>query len=112
MRIKVHGGTRSSHSNNLCSTCRHSRITRGHTLDEELVFCNASHLRTTQITFKVSECSDYSDQTVPSYWELLQQAWILQPGSRKRPAGFVRSSDLRDAEFDRYMAGLRKHGGP
>jgi hypothetical protein len=49
------------------------------------------------------------DQTVPSYYELLQVAWILQPGSRKRPAGFVRASELRDEDFARYMSDLRRH---
>jgi len=88
-----------------------SRITRGRRLDEELVFCDASHIRTTQITFKVTSCSDYSDQSLPTYFDLLQQAWILQPASRKRPAGFVRASDLRDEELLRHMADLPERQG-
>ena len=108
MRFKIHGGTPAAHGDGLCASCRYSRITRGQTLDEELVFCNASHFGASQITFKVCECSDYSDQTVPTYWDLMQQAWILQPASSKRKAGFVRASDMRDTEFERYMAGLAK----
>ena len=109
MHIKIHGGTPSDGEKSLCDTCRHSRITRGRRLDEELVVCNASHLRATQIAFKVTSCSDYDDQRVAGYYELMQQAWILQPESRKRPAGFVRASDLRDADFERYMADLHRH---
>ena len=109
MRIKIHGGTPSDADSSLCHTCRHSRVTRGRKLDEEIVLCEASHLKTTQITFKVTWCSDYMDQTVPSYYELLQAAWILEPGSRKRPAGFVRASELRDEDFARYMSDLRRH---
>jgi hypothetical protein len=109
MRIKIHGGTPSDADSSLCHTCRHSRVTRGRKLDEEIVLCEASHVKTTQITFKVTSCSDYIDQNVPSYFELLQLAWILQPGSRKRPAGFVRASDLRDEDFARYMSELRRH---
>jgi len=30
-----------------------------------------------------------------SYHELLERAWILKPGSTRRPAGFVRASELR-----------------
>lgn len=112
MRIKVHGGTTTDSEHSLCTTCRHSRITRGRKLDEELVFCDASHLRTTQITFKVTSCSDYSDVRLVSYYELMRQAWILQPGSRKRPAGFVRASDLAQEEFARYMADARTHEEP
>jgi len=62
-----------------------------------------------RITFKVTSCSDYVDQSVPSYWELMHQAWILRPESGKRPAGFVRASDLRDEEYSRDVSGLGKH---
>ena len=111
MHIKIYGGTPPNDGDSLCDTCRHSRITRGRRLDEELVFCDASHIRTTQITFKVTSCSDYSDQNLPTYFDLLQQAWILQPASRKRPAGFVRASDLRDEELLRHMADLPERQG-
>jgi hypothetical protein len=109
MRIKIREGTPVHNETTLCSTCRHSRITRGRKLDEELVFCGASHFGTTQITFKVTTCSAYSSQTEPTYVELMQQAWILRPGSRRRPSGFVRASDLRDEEVARYMADVRRH---
>jgi hypothetical protein len=74
MRIKVHGGTPANDDSSLCNTCRYSRITRGRRLDEELVFCDASHIKTTRITFKVTSCSEYSDQTLPTYFDLMQQA--------------------------------------
>ena len=112
MRIKVYRGTVPNEGDSLCNTCRYSRITRGRRLDEEIVFCDASHIKTTQITFKVTSCSDYSDQSLPTYFELMQQAWILQPESRKRPAGFVRASDLRDEEVAQYMADLREREEP
>ena len=109
MRIKVYRGTVPNDGDSLCDTCRYSRITRGRRIDEEIVVCEASHIRAMQVTFKVTSCSDYSDQHQPAVLELMQQAWILQPASRKRPAGFVRASDLRDEEFSRYMADLREH---
>jgi hypothetical protein len=31
--------------------------------------------------------------------ELLEDAWVLQPGTKRRPAGFVRGSELRDKEI-------------
>ena len=108
MHIKVHGGTPLNSADSLCNTCRHSKITRGHKLDEELVICNASHLEATRITFRVSSCSHFIDQCCPSPYELMEQAWILQPPNGKRPAGFVRARDLREEEFARCMADLRK----
>ena len=111
MRMKVYGGTPEDGGESLCTTCRFSRVTRGRRLDEELVFCDASHMRTTRVTFKVTSCSDYSDQSLPTYFDLLQQAWILQPASRKRPAGFVKASDLCDEELLRHMADLPERQG-
>jgi hypothetical protein len=109
MRINVRDGTPAHDDTTLCTTCRHSRITRGRKLDEELTFCSASHIGTTRVTFKVTSCSAYNNQTEPTYYELMQQAWILQPGSRRRPSGFVRASDLRDEELARYLSEARRH---
>jgi hypothetical protein len=111
MRIQVRGGTPVGDEGSLCDSCRHSRVTRGRTLEEEQVVCEATPMRAAIITFKVKSCSGYLDDKTPSYMELLQQAWILQPGSSKRPAGFVRASDLRDAEFERCVAALRERDG-
>jgi hypothetical protein len=108
MRIKIHGGTPVHDGDSLCNSCQNGRITRGRSANEEIVFCDASHMFPTRITFKVTSCSEYTDHSVPSYWELLQQAWILQPASRRRPAGFVRASDLRDDELARYKSELRE----
>jgi len=110
MRITVRGGTRRHDGDTLCQTCRHSRITRGHRIDEELVFCGASHGTTVQVTFKVSSCSDYADMRMPSYFELMHQAWILQPGTRKRPAAFVRASGLQEGEIARHLIPVRRPG--
>jgi len=35
----------------------------------------------------------------PTYMELLEDAWVLQPGTKRRPPGFVRGSELRDKEI-------------
>ena len=52
-----------------------------------------------RITFKVTSCSDYADSRLPSYGELVQQAWILKPATKRRRAGFVRGRDLDYREF-------------
>ena len=103
MRVKVQGGTVSHEPTSLCGTCRHATMIRGQTLDEEIVHCHASPITSMRVTFKVTSCSSYDDERLPSFMELMEQAWILQPGSKRRPAGFIRASDLRDAEFADIM---------
>jgi len=113
MRIKVQDGTPIGSESSLCATCRCATIVRGRSLDEELVLCSAVGLHGVQITFKVTSCSDYADRRTPSYLEMVQDAWILRPGSRRRPAGFVRSSDLQEEElFDFRSNPGRKRGKP
>lgn len=104
MRVRIDGGTPRHHGESLCESCRWSRIIRGRTLDEEVVHCDASHTSPMRITFKVTSCSDYTDTRVPSYHELVQQAWILRPATKRRRAGFVRGSDLGYREFADVMS--------
>ena len=58
-----------------------------------------------RIRFKVTECSAYVDARLPTYAQLLEQAWILRPTTGRRLAGFVRSSELRDDEFRKDLKG-------
>lgn len=106
MRIKVHDGTVLNGESNMCSTCRHATIIRGRRLDEEIIICRGLTIRGVRVPFKVTSCSAYSDQRLPTYMELFEDAWILQRGTRKRPAGFVRGRELRDEElFEPAAAG-------
>ena len=107
MRVKIHDGTASSSESSLCNTCRNATITRGRRLDEEIVQCHAVPMQGTRITFKVTFCSSYSDARLPSYIEMMEDAWILQPASKRRPAGFVRSRDLRDEDLAMLRVELR-----
>jgi hypothetical protein len=107
MRIKVYDGTVSHSGHSLCDTCRHATITRGRSLDEEIVRCEAQPMRTVFIRFKVTECTAYMDARLPTYAQLLEQAWILKPDKGRRCAGFVRSSDLDEDELCDIMTGLR-----
>ena len=106
MHLKVQNGTVSNSENSLCNTCRLSTIVRGRTLDEEIVHCHALSMRSTRVTFKVTHCSAYSDARHPTYLQMLEHAWILQPGSKKRPAGFIRAADLHDEEMAQMIKTL------
>jgi hypothetical protein len=103
MNLKVRNGTPNHSSQTLCATCRLSMIVRGRTLDEEIVHCHAMPTHTVPITFTVTSCSTYCDARAPSYMQLLQTAWILKPGTKKRPAGFIRAADLSDKEMSDLM---------
>src|SRR4030095_16459067 len=98
MRNKIYGGTSSQSGRSLCETCRHSMITRGRKLEEEIVSCEALTARSAQITFVVTECSAHMDAALPTYHELFEKAWILRPRDGKRAAGFVHSSELSAKE--------------
>ncbi len=108
MHLKVQNGTVSNSESSLCNTCRLSTIVRGRTLDEEIVQCHALSMRSTRVTFKVTHCSAYSDARHPSYMQMLEHAWILRPGSKKRPAGFIRSADLHQDELSDIMVDIHK----
>ena len=103
MRIKIHDGTPLGSDSNLCQSCRASRIVRGRTLDEEIVFCDAMAMSPVRITFKVTDCSSYDDRRLPTYAQLAHQAWILAPATRRRPAGFVRAANLPAAERYKFL---------
>jgi hypothetical protein len=104
MLVRVHGGTPVQEGDSLCDTCRHARIVRGRRLDEALVVCGALVMEVVRITFKVTSCTEYSDDREPTYHELFEKAWILRPPTKRRPAGFIRSTDLTPAEVRRIFA--------
>lgn len=108
MRIKVYGGTARGDGGSLCDSCRHSRIVRGESVDDELVVCEVSHMWPTRISFKVASCTHHDDRRFPAYYEMMQQAWIFQPGSRRKRPGFVRASELQERELLRHMASAHK----
>ena len=110
MRLKIHNGTPLNGDDSLCTSCRHSTIIRGRTLDEEIVHCHAASMRTTRVTFKVTSCSAYSDRRLPSVLELMEHAWILQRGSKRRSAGFIRASDLREEEMATLWGDMYRRG--
>jgi hypothetical protein len=106
MLLKVHGGTPAQDGESLCGSCRNARVVRGRRLEEELVVCAAIVMEAVRITFKVTSCTEYSDNREPTYHELFEKAWILRPQTKRRPAGFIRSADLTPAEARRVYAGV------
>jgi hypothetical protein len=104
MLIKVSRGTPIHDDESLCESCRHASVIRGRRMEEEMVICGASVMHHLRITFKVTSCTEYLDGRGPSYGELFEKAWILRPSSKRRAAGFVRTSDLTDDEAMRLYS--------
>ena len=103
MYVKVRGGTMSDGANSLCSTCSRSTITRGRSLDEEIVDCQMVGIGHRRITFRVTSCSGYVDARLPSLMQLMENAWVLRRASKRRPAGFIHGKDLREEEMANLM---------
>jgi hypothetical protein len=108
MDIKIYDGTPTQTGKSLCETCRHATITRGRRLEEEMVRCEVVPMATTVVRFAVSQCTAYMDARLPSYAQLLEQAWVLTPKEGRRPAGFVRGSDLALEERYRMVKEMRE----
>jgi hypothetical protein len=110
MRMKIHAGTPLNSEKSLCSNCRFATIIRGRSLDEEVVHCQSITTRGMRVTFKVTSCTSHSDIDQPTYMQLLEDAWILKPASKKRPAGFVKHSELKAEEMQAIMEEIRDSG--
>ena len=111
MLRKIYGGTARNDQKSLCSNCRFATIVRGQTLDEEVVHCQSVTTRGMRVTFKVTSCTSHSDMDQPTYMQLLEDAWILKPASKSRPAGFVKHSELEsrgDGAHHEGVAGIRR----
>lgn len=104
MHVKVYGGTMSHSDETLCSTCSHSTITRGRSLDEEIIDCHLIGMGQRRITFRVTSCSAYVDARLPTMMQLMENAWVLRRGSKQRPAGFIHGKDLRIEEIADLMS--------
>jgi hypothetical protein len=104
MKLQVYGETTSHSDEPLCRTCTHSRIIRGRSLDEEIIECRILGYGHRRITFRVTSCSDYTDARLPSIMELMENAWVLRRGSKRRPAGFIHGKDVRAEELLQMMS--------
>ncbi len=92
----------------LCASCRFATIVRGRTLDEEVVHCNSVTTRGMRVLFKVTSCTSHSDVNHPTFAQFLDDAWILKPGTKGNPAGFVRNSELKAEEMRSIMRELHR----
>ena len=84
-KFKVQGGTLVE-GDSLCRTCRHAHIARGYRQNEEMVYCGYDTMRA--VRFKVAECTDFLDKTVPTRYEMEQMAYLIQVEPARKRSGF------------------------
>jgi hypothetical protein len=83
--LKIKNGTLVE-GESLCRTCRSAHIQKGFRESEEAIFCTFSRLRA--VPFKVAECTDYENRTVPYRWELEKMALLINVDPARKHAGF------------------------
>lgn len=84
--LKIKNGTLVE-GESLCRTCRSAHIQKGFRESEEAIFCNFARFRS--VPFKVAECTDYENRTVPYRWELEQMALLINVERVRKQAGFT-----------------------
>jgi hypothetical protein len=71
----------------LCETCRCAHIRQGFRESEQVIFCNlGEQLR--PVLFKVAECTDYANRSVPYRYELEQMALLINVPRARKKTGF------------------------
>lgn len=83
--IKIKGGL-PPEGESLCKTCRWVHTQRGFRESEEAIFCNFASLRA--VHFKVAECSDFENRSVPRKWELEDMALLINVPPARKSTGF------------------------
>ena len=87
MRVYIRNGTPLD-GPSLCETCSLAYLTRGYRQGEEIVVCRAVE-PALRLSFRVRECSLYTDKARQTLWEMERIAWTLAPRGSKRQAGFL-----------------------
>ena len=90
MTIKIKGGTARGEES-LCQTCRCAHIRKGFRESEEQIFCGVSE-QLRPVLFKVAECTDYANRSVPYRYELEQMALLINVPPARRKAGFKQAA--------------------
>lgn len=97
IEMKVQGGT-PFHGNSLCSTCHNAHRIQGMAVSEETVFCNANG-HSKKIPYPISKCSEYSDERLPTLYEMREIAWQIVTKSN-RTIGFVSAKEFKKMKYE------------
>jgi len=79
--------TRPCDGDTLCRTCYWAHAQKGFRESEEVIFCAFGELR--KLPFKVRDCTDYFNRTLPTRQQMERIALIIPNEPRRKPAGFA-----------------------
>jgi hypothetical protein len=96
--LKIKNGTLIE-GESLCRTCRNAHIQKGFRESEETIFC-AWTTPIRAVTFKIAECTDYSNRLVPYRWELEKMALLINIDPARKPVGFRSGAGFGNAADD------------
>lgn len=88
------GLTKPADGQSLCCSCYWSHIQKGYRESEENVFCCFGPMR--RVRFKVRDCTDYFNRTLPTRQQMEKIALIIPVNARRKPMGF--GEDIADEE--------------
>jgi len=71
----------------LCRTCYWAHTQKGYRESEEATFCCFGPLR--RVPFKVRECTDYLNRTLPTRKEMEEIALIIPTEPKRKVGGFT-----------------------
>jgi hypothetical protein len=78
--------TRPSDNQSLCRTCYWAHAQKGFRESEEVIFCAFGPMR--KVLFKVRDCTDYLNRTVPTRAQMESIALIIPTEVARKRAGF------------------------
>jgi hypothetical protein len=88
--------TKPGDAESLCRTCYWAHAQKGFRDSEELMFCAFGGLR--KVPFKVRDCTDYLNRTLPTRRQMENIALIIPTQSARKPAGFSGIGFAGDSE--------------
>jgi hypothetical protein len=82
--------TKPADGRSLCRTCYWAHTQSGYRESEEVTYCCFGPMR--RVQFRVRDCTDYFNRTLPTRKEMEEIALIIPVERRRKPAGFADSS--------------------
>jgi len=79
--------TRPCDNQSLCRTCYWAHAQKGFRESEEIIFCAFGPMR--KVLFKVRDCTDYLNRTLPTRTQMEQIALIIPTEPARKRAGFA-----------------------
>jgi hypothetical protein len=104
--ITVKGGT-PQEGESLCATCTWVHMQRGFRESEKSVFCTYNSVLR-EVKFKVAECTDYSDRTVPNRWDMEKIALLINVDPARKAAGFAGLGSGTEEELEPQLVSVEE----